>query len=147
MGTHAQRPQRKSRRKRVWGSAPAQITRQSPAQERVLDLGPPICTRACSVCVCARAPRCGNLWFTENSRNVISSHLLWCGHQRSICTHNAPARAGMHFTVSLFCLPRSDQIAPESEWRRHQIVQLDKTHTHTHTHTHTRRDARTPMRH
>lgn len=33
----------------------------------------------CQVCVSVR--RRGSLWFTEGSRNVISSHLLWYGHQ------------------------------------------------------------------
>lgn len=45
-------------------------------------------------CPCGEAAIPG---FTEDSRNVISSHLLWYGQQRSIYTHNAPAQAGMHF--------------------------------------------------
>lgn len=108
MGTHAQRPARKSLRKKVLVFAPAQITRHSTAQERIQDSRLPICPDAWNirsfylpgVCVAVRA--CGNLWFTEGSRNVISSHLLWYGHQGSIYTRNAPARAGMHFTVSVF---------------------------------------------
>lgn len=31
--------------------------------------------------VCVSVLRRGNLWFTEGSRNVISSHLLWYGQQ------------------------------------------------------------------
>lgn len=76
--------------------------------------------------------------FTEGRRNVISPHLLWSRHQRSICSGDAADA----FQPLRLRLRLSEQIASADQWRRHEIAQLDKTPppcARVHTHTHSRR--------